>query len=253
MDLSKLPRLSKTETPAPTPEAPAAAEPAAPAPGPVRRGAFCDRCGAALRTGARFCDGCGTPVAASSTPTMSYASAHVPDGGGGIAMDVWFSLVIGLVFLLLGRGVFSDIAQIKGPHPTSLVWSQGTPKAGQPVTPDELEPEKRKEYDAGLEAERQQALTDGSMFLFGVALLVDAGTRLLAWLGLPGRRAVLALGILVMLAAVAFNLYTVVHLMRAGITPLLSLICVAFGGYVLFTQWVTFRAMPAGPAPATAM
>ena len=91
------------------------------------------------------------------------------------------------------------------------------------------------------------------MFLFGVALLVDAGTRLLAWLGLPGRRAILALGILVMLAAVAFNVYTIIHLMKAGITPLLSLICVAFGGYVLFTQWVTFRTMPAGRAPATAM
>jgi zinc-ribbon domain len=256
MDLSKLPRLSKTETPAPTPEAPAATEPpaAAPGPGPVRRGAFCDRCGAALRPGARFCDGCGTPVAASSTPVAGYASAHVPDGGGGgIAMDVWFSLVIGLVFLLLGRGVFSDLAQIKGPHPTNLVWSEGTPKANQPVTPDELQPDKRKEYDAGLEAERQQALTDGSMFLFGVALLVDAGTRLLVWLGLPGRRMILALGILVMLAAVAFNVYTISRLMRAGITPLLSLICVAFGGYVLFTQWITFRTTPAGRAPVTAM
>ena len=66
MDLSKLPRLSKTESPAATPEAPAAAEPVAPA--RRRRGAFCDRCGAALRPGARFCDGCGTPVAAAQGP-----------------------------------------------------------------------------------------------------------------------------------------------------------------------------------------
>ena len=41
--------------------------------------------------------------------------------------------------------------------------------------------------------------------------------------------------------------------MKAGITPLLSLICVAFGGYVLFTQWVTFRTTPSGRHPATAV
>src|SRR5256885_502681 len=102
MDLSKLPRLSKTETPAPTPDAPAAEAEAA-APAPVRRGAFCDRCGAALRPGARFCDGCGTPVAARGSTAVDYGSAREP--GDGIAMDVWFSLILGLVFLLLGRGL----------------------------------------------------------------------------------------------------------------------------------------------------
>jgi hypothetical protein len=64
-------------------------------------------------------------------------------------------------------------------------------------------------------------------------------------MGLPGRRAILAIGLLVMFTAVAFNLYTVAHLFRAGVMPLLSLVCVAFGGYVLFSQWVTFRTTPA--------
>src|SRR6185369_10570683 len=72
MDLSKLPRLSKTEAPTGPMDGPTPLAPPAPAPGaggagqPVRRGSFCDQCGAALRVGARFCDGCGTPVVAAA-------------------------------------------------------------------------------------------------------------------------------------------------------------------------------------------
>ena len=64
MDLSKLPRLSKTDAPPPADE-PAAEAPmrafetvqttSAPAAG------YC-HCGAPLRPGARFCDSCGAPV-----------------------------------------------------------------------------------------------------------------------------------------------------------------------------------------------
>ena len=109
-------------------------------------------------------------------------------------MDVWFSLVIGLLFLLLGGACFPIWHRSKGRTTPTSSGAREPRKAGQEVTPDELEPEKRKEYDAHSRGERQQALTDGSMFLFGVALLVDAGTRLLAWLGLPGRRAILRAG-----------------------------------------------------------
>src|SRR5205809_967388 len=75
MDLSKLPRLSKTDAPPPSPDASdVAADPDGPAPPPAAATAtFCNRCGAPLRPGARFCDSCGAGTGIGS----DYAAAPV--------------------------------------------------------------------------------------------------------------------------------------------------------------------------------
>lgn len=251
MDLSKLPRLSKTEPPAG--DAAPLAAPAGNAP-PGARGAFCDQCGAALRTGARFCDSCGTATSAAGrettgavpTPGLGYAPTAPPSDGGGLAIDIWISIIIGLLFLFLGW----DYARYTGsrifhtPYHTGIVWNEG-PKANQEVAVSELEPEKRAAFD-------QQMMTSGALLFFACSLLIDGLVRVLAWARVPGGRAFVAIGLCITLFALCYNLYVCMRLLKAGVTPLLSLICVAFGGYIAFSQWMTFQMMgqaPARPAP----
>jgi hypothetical protein len=223
MDLSKLPRLSKTETPAPD----VSATPPEPPPAPLRRGAFCDRCGAALRAGARFCDGCGTPVAGASLPRDRDAGDDVP---AGVGVDVWFSLVLGIIFALLGRTYAQYLLATLRHQPfhTGVEWTSG-PKLGQEVPYAELE--------------GAPMLTDSAMFLFGAALLLDAAVRFLVVLRVPGRAVLMGVALLGMVAATLYNAYVCVHLYRTGTIPLISLLCVGFGGYIAFMQWVTLRTL----------
>jgi hypothetical protein len=83
MDLSKLPRLSKTNTPPPS-ETPEAEAPKADSP----RTAPCPFCGHPLRIGARFCDSCGAQLA--RTPSRGSA---IPEAFIGIAIAVILLIV----------------------------------------------------------------------------------------------------------------------------------------------------------------
>lgn len=95
-------------------------------------------------------------------------------------------------------------------------------------------------------------LTDSAMFLFGAALLLDAAMRVLVVLRVPGRVALMGIALLVMVAATLYNAYVCAHLYKTGTIPLISLICVGFGGYIAFTQWVTLRTLLASSAQKVA-
>src|SRR5437762_13437465 len=110
------------------------------------------------------------PTASSASPAVDYA--HRPDIGTSIGAEVWISLIIGLIFIMMGfnfaRYVFAT-ASGKTYH-TNIQWTDG-PKAGTEVAYPELSGD--------------VIWNDSALFLFGVALLLEAvvlfvaGTRLM--------------------------------------------------------------------------
>lgn len=87
MDLSKLPRMSKTDPP--PADAPAAA---------------CPACGEPLRPDAKFCDRCGAAVGAGA---VDYALRFDPPPSYG---EAWISLGLGAIFLFVSPRFFQWLA-----------------------------------------------------------------------------------------------------------------------------------------------
>src|SRR4051794_25723083 len=102
MDLSKLPRLSKTPA---APAADMASEPTAEAP---TGGAVCPFCRAAIRDGAKFCESCGQPLIR-TVPAGRLASA---------APEAWISLVIAVILLFMSPRFLQYLAP---PHNTATL------------------------------------------------------------------------------------------------------------------------------------
>ena len=221
MDLSKLPRLSKTDTPSPTPVAadgaPPPIEPSVP---PVAARAFCLQCGAPLRPGARFCDSCGAKVA---TDVVDYASNRVR-ADPGVGAEVWLSAVIGVVLMLMGRSFGGYLlAKVTGqPYHTNVSWTAG-PKEGQEV--------------AYWELDGFTALSDSAIWLFGLAMVLEAvvlavvNTRFKAKVGL------LRVALFVTVVATAYNLFVSFKMLAGGVLPIMSLLAAGFGGYIAVFEW----------------
>jgi hypothetical protein len=190
MDLSKLPKLSNTQ------ESPAA--PGEPAPQ--------------------------TPVA--PTPVVEYRP-NVPQQG--IAGDVWFNAVIGLVLIGLGFTFARFLAaKIAGqPFHTGVNWTSG-PHEGSEV--------------AYFDLEGFTAWTDAGVFLFGLVVLMEAASKAAITIK-PGRfsRGLLALAFVLTIGATLLNLFVCFKMLGAGIMPLLSGLAVAFGGWILVDEWRVLR------------
>lgn len=236
MDLSKLPRLSKTDSPPP-------ADPAVDAPpAPELVGTtsappvgYC-RCGAPLRAGARFCDSCGTPVAGAAAAVEPIA--YVPRDAG-VGAEVWLSAIIGAFLMLMGRSFAGWlIARATGqPYVTGATWAPGNDKgypAGSPVGYWELE---------GF-----TALSDSAIFLFGLAMVLEA--VVLALIGTRFRRkaALVTLALAMTVVATAYNVFVAGKIMSAGGgLPLMSLLAVAFGGYIAMYEWRLLQSLRSVP------
>ena len=238
MDISKLPRLSKTDTP-PAGEAADPAVGAPPAPDLVDTtsappAGYC-RCGAPLRAGARFCDSCGTPTAGAAAGTEPLNYGIVPRDAG-VGAEVWLSAIIGAFLMLMGRSFAGWLmAKLTGqPYVTGATWAPGNDHgypAGSPVGYWELE---------GF-----VALNDSAIFLFGLAMVLEA--LVLALVGTRFRRKVglVTLALAMTVAATAYNLFVGGKLLSAGLLPLMSLLAVAFGGYIAMYEWRLLQSLRA--------
>jgi hypothetical protein len=82
------------------------------------------------------------------------------------------------------------------------------------------------------------------IFLFGVVLLVEAAAKTFLVLK-PGAfsRGFLMFAILLTFCGVLLNIYACFKLFDFGVTPLLSGLAVAFGGWILFDEWATWKAV----------
>jgi len=241
MDLSKLPRLSKTETPPGDPTATDATagpiDPAQlpPAPAtPVAAANFCANCGAPLRPGARFCDSCGVQLAGPSH-NPGYAGSYSAGVTPGIGAEVWVSAIIGLVLMLLGRSFAGwAIATMTGrTYNTGATWTDGN-LAGQPV--------------AYWDLEGFVAWNDSALFLFGLAMALEALVLALVFTKFRAKVPLILVALGITLLATGYNLFVSAKLLTANTIPLMSMLAVAFGGYIAVYEWRLLQQFRAAPA-----
>ena len=228
MDISKLPRLSQTAPPpagTADPAEPTDSTPTAPPRGfePVMTTSaptvgYC-ACGAPLRAGARFCDSCGAPV----TGGVYGPPAAIPRDAG-VGAEVWLSVIIGLVLMLLGRsfGLWLFATATGGAYHTNVNWTDGE-RAGQEVRYWELD---------GF-----TALNDSAIFLFGLAMVLEGAVLALVASRFQHKAPVVRVALAITIAATGYNLFVAAKLLTANTLPLLSLLAVGFGGYIAVFEW----------------
>ena len=233
MDLSKLPRMSHTPS-APPPDPaetapqsvpPDAAFPAIPVtasgePAPVH----CNRCGAANPAGSRFCSGCGGELRAPAAVTFSAGAMDSP----GVGAEVWLSAILGVILMLVGMSFaqWALVTMTGGTYHTNATWMAG-PKEGQEVSYWELED--------------FMALRDCAIFLFGLAMVLEAAVLFVVHSRVRGKRPLLFVALTITLIATSLNLIVAGKLFAASVIPFLSLLCVGFGGYIAAYEWKLLR------------
>ena len=177
-----------------------------------------------------------TPQPASQPIDYQDQIAHVQSGVGGM---VWISVILGALCIWLERrfGAYL-LAKLSGREfHTEINWVSG-PKTGQEV--------------AYWELGGSTAWTEASIFLFGLALVLEALALWVISSKMGGKKPVLAISLLVVVIATAFNLFTVVRIMGEGVLPLMSGVALAMGGYMAMYQWKLLRVLSTGrSAPMT--
>jgi hypothetical protein len=220
MDLSKLPRLSKTESGTGGPSVATDSPPAADSPAPpAPAGTFCLRCAAPLRPGAKFCDSCGSPAGVDYTKPALRVD---PDLGVGI--EVWISAIIGLVLMLVGRSFASYLAATLTGQPfhTNVLWNVG-PKEGQEVGYWELT--------------GYTALSDSAIFLFGLTMVLESVVLAIMNTRFKAKTQLVAVALFFTALVTLYNALAALMMLTVGIPPYSSLLAVAFGGYIALFEW----------------
>lgn len=175
-------------------------------------------------------EGSTPPEAAAPTyaqPRLEYAVAPQDITG-----QVWLSVVLGIVFMFMG-GSFARfaIAKLTGQtYVTGYNWTAG-PKTGQPVGYYELQ--------------GYVGYTDTAVFLFGLAMVLEAGMLVISRQNTPASRAFVALAMGISAVMTIFNIILCGLLFQAGFTPFTSLLAAGFGSYMTYTEWQIFRHMRA--------
>jgi hypothetical protein len=149
--------------------------------------------------------------------------------------EIWLSAIIGFICLMVGLNFAKySLARLSGkPYHTGVNWVAG-PNAGQEVAYPELQ---------GF-----TMLTDSAYFLFGLALIFEAIMLAVVTRSARWGRALLMLALAVAVIATAYNLFVVVRLFAAGVLPIPSLLAVAFGGYIVASEWRMLQSMKTGRA-----
>ncbi len=162
---------------------------------------------------------------APATQPLSYTTAPPP----GIGAEIWFSAIIGLIFLALGWtfGKYLTTTLSHQPFHTQVIWQTG-PLAGTEVGYWDLE--------------GGTAFSDSAIFLMGVALLIDVVCLVASFKTTSRRRAWIIFSLAIMFSVVIYNGFVCVKLLNFGFTPILSLLAIALGGYSIFYQWAMLRA-----------
>jgi hypothetical protein len=161
---------------------------------------------------------------------LSYSNRTPPrDALFASPAGAFLSTIIGIIFMYLGLPFLKWlIATISGQtFVTGWVWpNDGTPRAGQPVSYWQLQ--------------TGTAWNDMGVFVFGLSALIDAIVTVIC-IRAADRRVVCEIAMFVAMGATALstvvNLLACIKLFSVGITPIMSLLAVAIGGYILIEQW----------------
>jgi hypothetical protein len=143
--------------------------------------------------------------------------------------------------MLLGRSFARwAIAAMTGrPFDTGVTWAEGNDAghpAGQPVGYWDLE---------GF-----AALNDSALFLFGLAMVLEALVLALVFTKFRAKVPLILLAFGITVIATAYNLFVSFKLLTAGLIPLMSMLAVAFGGYIAVYEWRLLQQFRGAPAPA---
>ena len=209
MDMSKLPRLSQTnkdDAPTPVP----GGTPAPPVPSPDRT----------------------VPDYQPRERGGYDRDDRAYDPGYSVSAEVWISVIFAIIYMFIGFNFARYMAAkvTGGTYHTKVNWTAGE-KAGQEVDYYDLQ--------------GGTAHSDSAMFLFGLALLLEAIAMLIAHTGAPGKKLFVGFALFVTLLATAYNLFVIAKLFGMGITPLMSVIAVAIGGYMATYQWRLWKQVSA--------
>jgi hypothetical protein len=236
MDLSKLPRLSKTQTP-PAPAETPPAEPAAqagaqPLPSLTRE---CPQCQAPLRSGAKFCDSCGLPLRSPSS-----------DVAPGVSAEAWISVGIGILILLffptMMKFVSSKVLHTKfAPFPDGNGgWVDSANMTDLSGAVIEVRP-----YTKTTPENSPNFWNDLSITAFAWALIIE-GIALV----LSRRPLVVLFALLVTVSATLLNLgFFVGTFSKYGLAPISGL-AVIFGVYMSIFEFRLFQAVRSESAGA---
>lgn len=236
MDLSKLPRLSDTPAPAKPAAAPESAKASA---GPR---VHCVACGTLTNPGAKFCDACGAAIVAPAAAGAPRAPA--------IAAEVWISVVVGILLLIIWPTTLEYAAhQVLhtpfAPYPTFDASGDQIYDANKkPIMADyaTLTDGAKIPYRQTSPAINPNFWSDLAVTLFAVALILE-GVALV----LSRKPLVVLFALLVTMAATVFNLgYFLATFRTYGLAPV-SAVAIILGGYMtiyqigLFTTALRFR------------
>ena len=219
MDFSKLPRLSRTDTPPNEP---------APTPPPGRR----------------------TRRRGTSSPYDRYLDEPPPGSSG---VEIWMSIGFGLLFIFLGfnygKYLFNVGESVSGRITGTGVVVERRDSEGRAGGGSRRNWKSRykTEYQQRIQGRRLAILSESSLFLFGVAMCWTGWSA--AWRGCAAVSAGAAggrgwSGICVTVAAVAYCLYVVVAHWRADVMARSTFVCVILGGLMLSMQFALLRAVP---------
>jgi len=229
MDLSKLPKLSKTQTPPPAPPVESII-PLAHSGAPMS-GFACPYCASPLRAGARFCDSCGSALRVASPGTA---------GAVGMGAEAWISIGIGLLLLFLNPDLVK-FASSKVLHTHFAPYADAT---GKPNASDSALMMKNDESGNSVVSEvRPYLKTNGenspnfpndlAITSFALALILE-GIALV----LSRRPIVVLFALSLTVVATLYNLlFFVSEYAHYKTIPMISALAVIFGGYMAVYQY----------------
>jgi hypothetical protein len=173
----------------------------------------------------------GAPPPTQPAPaSQSYEARPARPRGAGIGAQVWLSLIIGAILMMVGQNFAKYcIAKATGrEYHTNVTWTSG-PKAGQEVQYFELS--------------GYTAWTDTGIFLFGLAMVLEAALLAIIFSPMGGKRLLAGVALGVTVLATVLNLWVSIMLLGAGIIPLMSGLAVAFGGYMAMYEWQLLQSL----------
>jgi len=141
--------------------------------------------------------------------------------------------------MMFGRSFASYLLDVlRGrEHHTQVNWSVG-PNAGQEV--------------AYWDLLGGTAYADAGIFLFGLAMILEAISLAIVSSNIGGKRAWVTLSLGIVVIATIINLVAAGKVLNAGAIPTISGLAVAFGGYMAIYQWKLLRLLNTGrTAPMT--
>jgi hypothetical protein len=162
----------------------------------------------------------------------------------GIGAEIWISVIVGLILMFFGMNFARwGIATLSGhTYDTGMTW--GAPVPGDPNPHAEGSP------IGYWEISGSAALQDCAIFLFGFAMILEAVVLWAVHSRVRAKRPLLAFALAITLVATLLNVIVSGKLFMIGVLPFLSLLAIAFGGYIAIYEWRLYKYFRSEPKRA---